>query len=158
MQLILKRLAVWSLEALAASLLLGSLFGALSAPDLSNFLSIVPGLWAVAFGVSAVLFLHGYYLTTALFGVVWRSQKPWRYPAIAATLFVIHTSFVFLRLKPDLSSSGRAAELPFVAGGACIVFGCATAGNWILRKWGRTNGSGPNLRPHGAVPSSPSMG
>ena len=59
------------------------------------------------------------------------------YPAITATLFVIHTHIVFFRLKPDLSSSGRAAELPFLAGGVCIVLACAFAGNWLLRQWTR---------------------
>ena len=75
----------------------------------------------------------------ALAGVVWRGQKPWLYPAIAATLFVIHTHIVFFRLKPDLSSSGRSAELPFLVGGACIVFACAFGGNWLLRKWSQSS-------------------
>jgi hypothetical protein len=154
MQVIFKRLTVWLLEALVTTLLLGVLFGALSSPDLSTFISLLPGVWALAFGVGAILFLHGYYLTTALAGVVWRSQKLWLYPAIAATLFVIHSHVVFFRLKPDLSSSGRAAELPFLAGGACIVFACALGGNWLLRKWAQVGANGPGAQHRGVVPGS----
>lgn len=137
MQVILKRLTVWLLEALVTTFLFGALFEALSSPDLSAFIKVMPGAWAVAAIVGAILFLHGYYLTTGLAGVVWRSHRIWPYPAIAATLFVIHAHIVFFRLKPDLSSSGRATELPFLAGGACIVFACAVAGNWLLRRWMR---------------------
>jgi hypothetical protein len=132
---ILKRLAVWLAEALAATFLLGCLFGALSSPNLATFISLLPGVWAVAFGVGSVLFLHGSYVTTAIFGVLWRGQRLWVYPVIAAALLVLHTRIVFVRLKPDLSTSGRAAEMPFEAGGACIVFACAFLGGWVLRRW-----------------------
>ena len=152
MPLILKRLTVWLLEALVSTLLFGVMFGALSSPDLSTFASILSGAWALAFGVGAILFLHGYYVTTALAGVVWRSQQPWLYPTIAVTLFVIHTHVVFFRLKPDLSSSGRTAELPFLVGGACIVFACAFAGNALLRKWSQTRSNGPSPQHRGIVP------
>ena len=147
--MIVKRLVVWSLEAIIAALLLGGLFGALSSPVLSNFLSILPGVLSLAIGISAVLFLHGYYLTTALAGVAWRSRKLWLYPAIAATLFLVHTHIVFFRLNPDLSSSGRTTELPFLVVGACIVFACALGGNWVLHKWVRLGGNGPGHQPHG---------
>ena len=139
MQLIFKRLVVWLLEALSTTLSLGVLFGALSSPDLNTLISLLPGVWALAFGVGAILFLHGYYLTTALAGVVWRSQKLWLYPGITATLFVIHTHIIFFRLMPDLSSSGRAAELPFLAGGVCIVLACTLGGNWLLRVWAHSD-------------------
>jgi hypothetical protein len=141
MQRILKRLAVWLLEALAGAFLLGGLLGALSLP---NFLKLLPGVWALGLGVAAILFIHGYYLTTALFGVVWRSEKIWLYPAIAAALFVIHVHVAFVRLKPDISSQGKATELPFLAGGACIVAGCAFVGNWLLRKWIPAGRNGPD--------------
>ncbi len=152
MPLILKRLAVWLGEALVTTLLFGALFGALSSNDVGTVFSILPGVWALGLGVGAILFLHGYYLTTALAGVVWRSRKLWLYPMIAATLFVIHTHIVFFRLKPDLSSSGRAAELPFLIGGACIAFLCAFAGNVVLRKWSQTGSSGPAPNDDGIVP------
>jgi len=151
---IFKRITVWLLKALVTTLLFGVLFGALSSPDLSTFISLLPGVWALAFGIGAILFLHGYYLTTAPAGVVWRSQKLWLYPAIPAALFVIHTRIVFSRLKPDLSSSGRAAELPFLAGAACIVVACAVGGNWLLRKWIRPGIKEPDPQRHGIVPGS----
>ena len=157
MQVIFKRFTVWLLETLLTTLLFGVLFGALLSPDLSTFIGLLPGVWVLALGVGTILFLHGYYLTTALAGVVWRSQKLWLYPAIAATLFGIHTHIVFFRLKPDLSSSGRAAEFPFLAGGACIVFACALGGNWLLRKWAQIRASGPGPRHRGIVPGSASV-
>jgi hypothetical protein len=153
MQLIFKRLAVWLLEALATTLLLGVLFGALSSPNLKTFISLLPGVWALAVGVGAILFLHGYYLTTALAGVIWRSQRLWLYPVIAATLLVIHTHIVFFRLGSDLSSSGRAAELPFLGGGVCIVLACTVGGNWLLRQW-TWKGNGPESLHRGVVPGS----
>src|SRR5580704_17250673 len=83
------------------------------------------------------LFFHGYYLTTALFGLVWRSQRPWLYPAIAATLFIVHMVIPVVRSQSDLTPEARSIELPFLAGGACIVFACRFLGGWFLRKWSR---------------------
>ena len=150
MQVILRRLVVWLLEAFAQAFLLGGLLGALVLPD---FISLLPGVWALALAVGVVLFLHGYYLTTALFGVVWRSQRSWVYPAIAATLFAIHMHIVFVRGKRDLTALARASELPFLVGGGCIVFACAFAGNWFLRKWVQ---SGSGSKAEGVLPTDPS--
>jgi hypothetical protein len=105
----------------------------------ANFVRLLPGAWALAFGVATVLFLHGYYLTTGLVGAVWRSAKIWVYPAIAAILFDIHTHIVFVRLKPDMSALGRATEIPFLVGGTCMVFGCRFVGGWFLRYWTRVS-------------------
>jgi hypothetical protein len=143
--LILKRLAVWLFESLPEAFLLGGLLLALSllgdgTLSLSNFVHLLPGAWALAFGVASILFLHGYYLTTGLFGAVWRSGKVWVYPAIAATLFNIHTHIVFVRLKPDISAQGRATEVPFLVGGTCMVLGCRFVGGCLLRHWTRVNG------------------
>jgi hypothetical protein len=161
MQVILKRLAVWSLEALTGAFLLGVLLGALTSPTYilsvlrsPNFLSLLPGVWALAFGVAGFLFIYGYYLTTALFGVVWRSRRPWVYPTIAATLFLAHTFFIFHGLGPDMSSQGKAMVLPFLAGGGCIVFGCALAGNWLLRKWIQPGSKCLNTPSHGIAQRS----
>ncbi len=140
----LKRLVVWSLESLAEAFLLGGLMGALLLP---NFMSLLSGVWAGAFAVCVVLFLHGYYLTRVLAGVVWRSQRSWVYPAIAAALFVTHMNIAVVRLKPDMTPVARAAELPFLVGGGCIVFACAFAGNWILGRWTRSDGMRSGLLP-----------
>jgi len=126
------RIIVLIAELSVEAFLLGILLGALVLP---RFIHLIAGIWALALAVAVVLFLHGYYLTRAFFGAVWRSRTPWIYPALAATLFVAHMHFAFARLKPDMSPTGRATELPFLAGGSCIVFACALVGNCLLRRW-----------------------
>jgi len=130
--LILKRLTVWLLERLVEGFLLGALLGYLFVPNFTGSLSRV---WVLAVVVGVVLFMHGYYLTTAFFGVVWRSAKLWLYPAITTALFVIHSHIVFVRGKNDFTPEARAMESPFVLCGACIVFACAFAGSRVLNKW-----------------------
>lgn len=51
-------------------------------------------------------------------------------------------------------SSGRAAELPFLVGGACVAFACAFGGNWLLRKWSQSSSNGPSTQHRGIVPGS----
>jgi|SRR6185437_15878173 len=130
--LILKRLAVWLLERSVEALLFGILFGYLLMHDLR---SLFPDFLKFAIIVAVVLFVHGYYVTTALAGVVWRSRRWWLYPAIAAALLVIHTRFIFLRGGTELTPEARATELPFALVGACIVFVCSFAGGRLLEKW-----------------------
>ena len=125
------RLAVWLLEVLVEGLLLGVLLGALT---LSNFIGLLPGVWALGLMVGVVLFLNGYYVTKTLFGLVWRGQKSWLYPGIAATIFVIHMYVFYMRAKPDMPGLPRVI-LPFQVGGACIVFACTFVSGWFLRKW-----------------------
>lgn len=135
---ILKRLAVWLLERSGEALFLGILFGYLL---LHNLKTLFPD--ALKFGVivAVVLFMHGYYATTALAGVVFRSRRWWLYPAIAAALLVIHTCLIFLHGDTDLTPEMRAAELPFVLIGACIVFACSLAGGRVLERWVRERAS-----------------
>jgi uncharacterized membrane-anchored protein len=144
-----KRIVVWLMEVLTEAFLLGTLLGALLFP---NFTSLISGVWALAFAVGVVLFLHWYYLTRALFGVAWRSQRPWVYPAIAATLFVTHMHIAVVRSKSDLTPFAQATELPFLAGGACIVFACTFVGGWLLRKWTQAGSNGPERQHRGIVP------
>ncbi len=137
--LILKRLAVWSLERLVEVCLLGGLFGcllSLSSVDKSLMLrDSLAGFWVFGLVVAYVLFVHGYYVTTAFFGVIWRSAKTWVYPTMIAALFVFHTHIVFMRLGSDLTPEARAMEFPFALGGAGIVFSCAVAGSGVLNRW-----------------------
>jgi hypothetical protein len=137
MPTVAKRAAVWIIEILVEALLLGCLLGVL----VSSEIGLSYGVLGSVLALPVVLFLHGYYFTRLLAGVVWRSRGQWTYPAVAATLFVIHTHIVFVRLGPDMSTFGKAKELPFLLGGACIVFACALAGNWGLRKWTQSGGS-----------------
>ncbi len=116
----IKRTTVLLVELTSEVLLLGCLLGAL----VSSKIGFLYGAGGSVLAVPVVLFLHGYYLTRAFFGAVWRSQTPLAYPATAAALFVAHMYFAFVRLNPDMSSFARATELPFLAGGASIVFAC----------------------------------
>lgn len=145
----LKRLIAWVLEILAEALLLGILLAALLFP---NFVRLISGIWALAFAVVVVLFLHGYYLTRALIGVVWRSQNKWLYPALAAALFVAHMHIAIVRSKSDLTPFAQATELPFLTGGACIVFACAFVGGWVLRKWTQIDREKQEPQHQGIVP------
>lgn len=90
--------------------------------------------------VPVVLFLNGYYLTRALAGVAWVSRAPWVYPAVAAAFFVLHVHIVVTQSRRDLTPFAQATEIPFLAGGACIVFACAFAGNRLFRRWARGGG------------------
>jgi hypothetical protein len=145
--LIFKRLTVWSLERLIEVCLLGGLFGyvvSISAKDPSlSVRNALSTFWVYGVVVAVFLFLHGYYVTTAVFGVMWRSANAWMYPAITSALFVLHTHIIFMRLGPDSTPGGAALELPFALGGAGIVFLCALAGGRILNKWTNTR-SEPN--------------
>lgn len=128
---VVKRTITLLTELVAEVLLLSCLLSAL----LSNTIAFRNAAIGFAIALPVILFLHGYYLTRAFVGVVWRSQTLWAYPALAAPLFVAHMYFAFVRLKPDMSQRAKATELPFLAGGACIVFACAFVGNWLLLRW-----------------------
>lgn len=147
----LKRTIVTLMEVVAEAVLLGCLMGALIANPVDPFLY---GVLGSILALPVVLFLHGYYLTRVLAGVVVRGRRSWAYPALAALLFLIHTHVVFVRLGPDMSALGKAEELPFLAGGVCIVFACALAGNWLLPKWTHTSRNGPSSQHRGTVPGS----
>jgi hypothetical protein len=132
--LIAKRLVVWLLERLIEVLFLGGLFGFLLHLGFRRF-------WVYALAVGVVLFMHGYYLTTAFFGVIWRKAAWWFYPVITAALFVAHAHIVFLRGKHDFTPETRAIEIPFLVGGACLVSTCSFAGERVLSRWLRTGAS-----------------
>ena len=151
---LLERVVVTLMEVTAEVVLLGCLIGALTANQGERLLYVVLGSLVA---LPVVLFLHGYYFTRVLAGVLLRSGKRWLYPAIAATLFVIHTYVIFVRLKPDMSALGKAVEAPFLAGGACVAFACAFAVNWLFRKWTKTGSNGPELQHHEILPSSPGV-
>ncbi len=136
-------LTVWLIEVLAEAILLGCLLGAL----VSSETGLLYGVIGSALAVPVVLFLHWYYLTRALAGIAWRSRNPWLYPAIASVVFVAHMHFAVARSKSDLTLFARATELPFLVGGACIVFVCALGGNWLMRKWANLGGNRQGMLP-----------
>jgi hypothetical protein len=137
--LILKRLAVWLVEKFVEASLLGGLLGYLllrSSRDASlTFWNCFSGFYIWGTVVAVFLFLHGYYVTTAFFGVVWRSTKAWAYSTITSALFVFHTHLIFMHAGTDFTPEARAMELPFALGGKSIVFSSAFAGNCVLKKW-----------------------
>jgi hypothetical protein len=92
-------------------------------------------VWIFGVVVAVMLFVHGYYISTAIFGVLWRSKRPWAYPAITAALFALHTHIIFLHGKPDFTLEARAMEFPLIVGGVLIVLMCSFAGNETLRHW-----------------------
>ena len=144
--LIPKRLGVWLLERLLEGFLLGVLLASLLVRNLTDSVRPHFAAWISLLGASSAivgvaLFLHGYYLTTAFFGVFWRSTKSWLYGAITAALFVFHSHIAFLHGKQDFTPEARAMESPFLLCGACIVFGCAFAGNRVLNRWRQASGS-----------------
>src|SRR5471030_64644 len=114
--LILKRLAVWSLERLVEVSLLGGLFGCLlslsSGEKRLTLRDSLAGFWVLGLAVAIVLFLHGYYVTTAFFGVVWRSAKTWVYPTITPALFVFHPHRIYaFRIRFYPGSAGHGASV-----------------------------------------------
>lgn len=146
----LKRVIVLLVEVLTEALLLGCLMGAL----VSNQIGMLNGMLGAVLAVPVVLFLNGYYLTRALAGVAWMSQKPWLYPVTAAAVFVAHVHYVVARSRSDLTLFAQATELPFLIGGACIVFACALGGNWLTQKWTHASNSGPQSLRRGIAPGS----
>jgi hypothetical protein len=126
---ILKRFVVWLLERFIEALLIGLACGYIVGVKFSNT------FWTGGFVVAVMLFISGYYVTTAVFGVVWRSQKAWLYPAIAAALFVIHASLFWTGINPSFTPEARAHELLLAVVGACIVFACSFAGGLVLKAW-----------------------
>jgi hypothetical protein len=127
-----KRLAITLLEVTVEVILMGLLLGGLSVNQSEPIMYIVMGS---ILALPVMLFLHGYYVTRIVAGIIARKAGRMVYPAIASALFVIHMYVTFVRMKPGLNAFGTAIGPPFIVGGACFVFPCAVAGDWLLRKW-----------------------
>lgn len=123
---LIRRLSVWSGELLAEALLFGLLLVFLSGPSNQNFLNDL--LFASVSAAVVFMVGTGYLLTTAVFGVIWRSERSWVYPTIAAALFLIHYEFFDPAWKLPF-------RVQFEAGGALIVFVCTLFGGRLLRIW-----------------------
>jgi len=129
-----KRATVLVIEVIAEAALLGCLLGSLA----SRQIGLLYGVIGSVLALPVILFLHWYYLSRALAVFVWTSNRAWLYPAVAGMAFLVHMSIVFVRLNPDMINPGpfvKTTEIPFLAGGACIVFACAYGGNRFSRKW-----------------------
>lgn len=146
----IKRVGVLSIELISEAVLLGCLLGILVAGQIG----LVYGIVGSVLAVPVILFLHAYYLTRSLAGVILRIRTRWVYPTTVTALFVIHMSFALARSKSDLTPFARATELPFLTIGACIVFACAFAGDRLLSKWTHRSANGPNPTVSGDPQSS----
>jgi hypothetical protein len=138
----LKRVTVWLLERLIEACLLGALFAYLMVRTSGGFSNgLLSEIEFSALIVFLMLFSHGYYITTAILGVLRRGKRLWAYPAITVILFVVHTHIIFLHGKPDFTQEARAMELPMIVGGAFIVFACSFVGQMALASWAGTGRS-----------------
>lgn len=134
---------MWLVETLSETLLLMLVLTVLWRTSGQSSLADDLGL---TFVWTAFVFMvgSGYLLTTAIFGVIWRSQKLVVYPAIAATLFSAHDQLLFRGWqRPDSS------DLQIQVAGACIVFACTFVGNCLLRKWAQAGSKRPGLKSEG---------
>ena len=127
-----KRCVITMAEVAVEALLWGCFVGGILATGLETFWYGVVGS---VLAIPVLLFLQGYYLTRILAGLLLRAGNRWLYPGINCTLFAIHMSILYLRLKPDMTALGNSAGPIFIIAGACIVFICASGGNRLLRKW-----------------------
>jgi hypothetical protein len=149
---IAKRVTIVLLEMLAEALLLGVLFCLL----LGAWKEAPASVWLIAaLPVVYVLFFHGYYFTRPLLGLVWKTGPSWQYAAIAALLFLVHMGVAIARFgQHDFTPEARRATTPFLLGGAVVVFCCALAGRFLLRKWTRSQLPRPeNPRPRSEISS-----
>ncbi|MFO0284241.1 MAG: hypothetical protein ACK532_20270 [Acidobacteriota bacterium] len=127
--LFLRRLTVWFCETLCEATLITVFLTLLWWGEGEGRSSLSDSLGLIFVGTPFVFMVgSGYLITTALFGVVWRSPIAWVYPAVAAVLFVLHVRFF---------ADGWTAEtkIPVQVGGACIVAACTFVGNQLLRRW-----------------------
>ena len=134
--LTMKRLAVWGLETLVLVVLLAAfvfVWGALWSGDAAGefFDGLRRAFLLVALVIITVLFSTGYLLATAIFGVVWRSQRLWLYPTVAAVLFLAPVQWYFIEAGPGPTLERWSFQL----GGMCIVFIVTSVGNLVLRRW-----------------------
>jgi hypothetical protein len=140
--LMMKRFATTLIEIASEALLLGILFVLLVVPAQEMSLSVI---LVSALPVVVVLFLHGYYFTRPILGMLWNDKFPIVYGACAATLYSIQMYIAFARLKQDMRPEAASKVLPLLLGGAAIVFTCALIGRLQLGKWRRRAG-GPGIQ------------
>ena len=127
-----KRIAVWFLETLCEAFLLSVLLIVLSIPNGPSQHGFAHDLLSGVTAIYTVFVTTGYFFTTAIIGIFWRSQRPWLYPSVASLLFLMHLEIFIVGLGGAFEPSDR---LPIRRGGAAIVFVCTFVGGYFLRKW-----------------------
>jgi hypothetical protein len=128
----LKRIAILLLELVLEALSLGTFLGAMCFIE-SGEPGVVLGS---IIALPVILGIYGYYISRILAAITWASKARWLYPVTAAAVFFAHVLYLASQFKKtDLTPLGHALILPFLIGGACIVFACAFTGNQLSRKW-----------------------
>jgi hypothetical protein len=135
----LKRIVVLLIELVAEAVLLGLLFGVLMSSQTGLLYGVVDG----SLILPVILFLNWYYLTRSVAGLALRFHRPWLYPTVVAGIFIAHMCYIITPSRLGLTPFGHATVLRFIVGGVCIVFACAFAGDWLLRKWEKAGSKQP---------------
>jgi hypothetical protein len=117
------------IELLIEVVLLGILMGALLSKR-DEFSKVALG---AILALPVVLGLHFYYISRVLaVFVTWAGTVKWHYSGLAAAAFIAHASFIASQLWPDVTSRARAVVLPFLLGGAGIVYAVSFAGGYFF--------------------------
>jgi hypothetical protein len=122
---VLRRIATLLVELLAEALLLGCYLGVL----LLLHGALLKAFLGVLLALPVLLALHGYYFSRVLASLAWLSKAKWLYSMLASLAFIAHASFMASNFWPDVSPLAKAVAVPFIVGGACIVFACTFAGD-----------------------------
>jgi len=125
---VLKRMVVWFFETLFEAVLLALALIGLFGYD-QHALGRSFGIYLS--GVLLLSLTTGYLLTTAVARAAWRVRNWWTYPALAVTLFLIHSEIFFV----ISGGSTRSEKLTMQIAGACVVFACTLVGTFAVRKW-----------------------
>jgi hypothetical protein len=129
--LTVKRVALFLFELLIEALLLGGFMGIL----VSYQTGLLNGMIGSMLAIPVVLTLYGYYISRMLSVIARTRSTTWLYPFVASSVFVAHVWYAFWRMKSALSPFAQSLRMPFLIGGACIVFVCASTGTIALRRW-----------------------
>ena len=130
-----KRIGLFLLELLIEAVLLGSLMGVL----ISSRTGLQNGLIGSVLSVPVILALHGYYILRVLIVIARTSFLMWLYPLLASCAFIGDAWFAAWQMNASLSPFARSGKIPFLIGGACIVFICAFIGTSAVRRWAPTS-------------------
>jgi hypothetical protein len=128
----LKRLTVWFVETLCGVLLLGLLAATLMGHTEYGFART---FLFFAGGVILISGITGYALTTLICRLVWKRQKVLWYPAVAASLGIIHGLGFFVVADPGPRSGVLLGRSVWLMAGGLVIFVSTLAGSYFLRRW-----------------------
>jgi hypothetical protein len=123
----LKRFIVWFAETLSELVLIVGI-AAIVSGDHEQI--TMPGLRVLLFGALLLLVGSGYVLTAGVIATFFRSAISWRYPLVAAALFLIQVQLLVDGWTLPHGVQGRVLLI-----GAGVVFACSFVGGIVLRQW-----------------------